>query len=186
MVASARHRFSVAEYHRIAEAGVLPAGARVELLGGQIIDMSPIGPFHGGVTNFLNQTFSAAAQGRWIVSVQNPVRLDDQSEPQPDLILLRPAADFYRRRHPGPDDILLLVEASESTLEMDRKEKLPAYGRAGIAEVWIVNLNELTVEIFLEPQFTGHASKVTLREGDVARPSAFPDVRVDVAELLRR
>ncbi|MBN8245856.1 MAG: Uma2 family endonuclease [Verrucomicrobia bacterium] len=186
MVASARHCFSVAEYHRMAEAGVLPAGARVELLGGQIIDMSPIGPFHGGVTIHLNQIFSMADRGRWVVSVQNPVRLDDRSEPQPDLMLLRPAGDFYRRRHPEPDDVLLLVEISESTLELDQREKVPAYGRAGITELWIVNLNELTVEIFREPQFTGYASRMTLHEGDVARPSAFPDVGVDVSELLRR
>src|ERR1700678_3366794 len=100
MIAPAKHRISVKEYYRMAETGVLRSDARVELLDGQIIDMSPIGPFHGGVTNFLSKHFFAAARERWITSVQNPVRLDDHSEPEPDLMLLKPAADFYRKRHP--------------------------------------------------------------------------------------
>ncbi len=186
MIAPVRHRFSVVDYHRMAESGVLPAGARVELLDGQILDMSPIGPFHGGVTNFLNQTFATEARGRWLVSVQNPVRLDDHSEPQPDLLLLRPAADFYRRRHPQPEDVLLLVEVSDTTIGTDQEEKLPAYGRAGIPEVWLVNLNDLTVEVYREPHFTGYATKTVLRRGEVARPTACPEVGIDVAELLRR
>ena len=170
----------------MAEAGVLPPGARVELLNGEIIDMSPIGPFHGGVTNFLNQFFAAAAKRRWIMSVQNPVRLDDHSEPQPDLMLLKPAPDFYRKRHPQPADVFLLIEVSDTTLEADQTEKIPAYGRAGVAEVWIVNLNELTIEVYREPHFTGYGSKTVLRAGGQAAPRAFPDATVDVAELLKR
>ena len=181
-----QHRFTVKDYYRMAETGVLPPDARVELLDGRIIDMSPIGPFHGGVTKYLNQHFSAAANGRWITQVQDPVHLDDHSEPEPDLALLKPVADFYRRRHPQPEDVLLLVEVSDSTLELDQEDKIPAYGRAGIAEVWIVNLNELTVEIYREPNFTGFSSKTVLRAGEQARPQAFPDAGVDVAELLQR
>src|SRR5437879_253612 len=84
------HRFSVADYYRMAETGVLPPDARIELLDGEIIDMSPIGPFHGGVTKWLNGFFARTANGRWIVSVQDPLRLDDHSEPEPDLMLLKP------------------------------------------------------------------------------------------------
>ena len=186
MLAPAKHRFSVKEYYRMAETGVLRPDARVELLNGQIIDMSPIGPFHGSITKYLNQLFTAASKGRWITQVQDPVHLDEHSEPEPDLALLKPVADFYRRRHPQPEDVFLLVEISDSTLETDQEEKLPAYGRAGIAEVWIVNLNELTVEIYREPHFTGYGSKNILRAGDQAKPQAFPDVAVDVAELLKR
>ena len=170
----------------MAETGVLPPDARVELLNGEIIDMSPIGPFHGGVTNYLTQLFVAAARGRWLVSVQNPVRLDEYSEPQPDLLLLKPAADFYRTRHPRPDEVYLLVEVSDTSLAADLSEKLPAYGRAGIPEVWIVNLNDETVEIHREPHFTGYASRAVLHMGDQAKPLAFPDVAVDLAELLKR
>ena len=186
MVVQAQHRFNVNEYYRMAETGVLRPDARVELLDGKIIDMSPIGPFHGGVTNYLNQIFTTASKSRWLMSVQNPVRLDDHSEPQPDIMLLKPASDFYRKRHPQPEDVFLLVEISDSTLETDQEDKLPAYGRAGVAEVWIVNLNELTVEVYREPNFTGYASKTILQAGDQAKPLAFPDAAVDVAELLKR
>jgi Uma2 family endonuclease len=180
-----QHRFSVQDYYRMAETGVLRPDARVELLDGKIIDMSPIGPFHGGVTDYLNEFFVAASIGRWRTRVQNSLRLDDHSEPQPDLVLAKPAGDFYRKRHPQPADVYLLIEVSDTTLETDKENKLPAYGRAGIPEVWIVNLNELTVEIYREPNFTGYTSKTILRPGDKAAPHAFPDVSVDVAELLQ-
>ncbi|MDR3378312.1 MAG: Uma2 family endonuclease [Verrucomicrobiae bacterium] len=186
MAVQAQHRFNVREYYRMAETGVLPPQARVELLDGRIIDMSPIGPFHGGVTKYLINILTTAARGRWLVSAQDPIHLDDHSEPQPDLMLLNPAADFYRNRHPQPEEVLLLVEISDTTLQLDQEEKLPAYGRAGIAEVWLVNLTELTVEVYREPNFTGYGSKTVFRSGDQARSLAFPDLTVDVAELLRR
>src|SRR5205814_6416011 len=132
MVAPTKHRFNVKEYYRMAETGVLRPDARVELLNGEIIDMSPIGPFHGGVTNYLIEIFTAASKGRWMTSVQNPVRLDDYSEPQPDLALIKPSPDFYRKRHPQPEEVYLLIEVSDTSLTSDQKEKLPAYGRAGI------------------------------------------------------
>lgn len=91
----------------------------------------------------------------------------------------------YRKRHPQPEEVYLLIEISDTSLETDQEDKLPLYGRAGIAEVWIVNLNELTVEIYREPDFTGYGSKTVLRPGDQAKPLAFPDVAVDVAELLK-
>ena len=186
MLAPAKHRFNVAEYYRMAETGVLRPDARVELLNGEIIDISPIGPFHGGVANYLNQIFMTASRGRWMTSVQNPVRLDDRSEPQPDVMLLKPAGDFYRRRHPKPPDVFLLVEISDSSLESDQLEKLPAYGRAGISEVWIVNLIDETVEVYREPHLTGYAGKTVLRAGEQATVAAFPDVKVDIADLLKR
>ena len=184
MLAPAKHRFTVTEYYRMAETGVLKPDARVELLDGQIIDMSPIGPFHGDVTTYLTEIFAAASKGRWRTRVQNSLRLDEHSEPQPDLVLAKPIA--YRQRHPGPEEAFLLIEVADTSLETDQEEKLPAYGRAGVAEVWIVNLNELTVEIYREPNFTGYGSKTVLRAGDQAKPQAFPDVTVDVAELLKR
>ncbi len=186
MPAQTQHRFSVNEYYRMAETGVLRPDARVELLDGKIIDMSPIGPSHGGVVNWLNRLFSNRSRGRWLVTVQNPVHLDDFSEPQPDLMLLKPVADDYRSRHPQPEDVFLLIEVSDSTLESDREVKLPAYGRAGIAEFWIVNLVNGTLEIYREPHFTGYGSSRILNVGDQASPALFPDAIVDVAELLKR
>jgi Uma2 family endonuclease len=185
MPVQTRHRFSVEEYYRMAEIGVLKPDARVELLNGEIIDMSPIGPFHGGVVTFLNGIFTVAGHGRWVTAVQNPVHLSDQSEPQPDLLLLKPCSHFYRKRHPQPEDVYLLIEVSDTSLTTDHDEKLPAYGRAGIAEVWIVNLNEETIEVYREPHFTGYGSRTILRAGEKAAPRAFPDAAVDVAELLK-
>jgi Uma2 family endonuclease len=186
VLAPAKHRISVKEYYRMAETGVLCPDARVELLDGQIMDMSPIGPFHGGVTNFLIEFSTAASKGRWVTSAQGPVRLDDHSEPQPDLMLLKPSSNFYRKRHPRPEDVFLLVEISDTSLEKDQEKKLPAYAHAGIAEVWIVNLNELTMEVYRQPHFAGYASKAILQAGDKASPQLFPDAIVDMAELLKR
>jgi len=170
----------------MAETGVLKPDARVELLDGKIIDMSPIGPFHGGITKYLSKIFFGAAKGRWITAVQDPVRLDDHSEPQPDLMLLKPVADFYRKRHPQPEDVLLLIEVSDTTLTTDREDKIPAYGHAGIREVWIINLADLAIEVYREPHFTGYGSKKVLHAGEKVSSQAFPDAVVDVAELLKR
>jgi Uma2 family endonuclease len=130
MFVQTKHRFSVKEcvkeYYRMAETGVLRPDARVELLNGEIIDLSPVGPFHGSITKCLNRFFSKAAKGRWLMAVQDPVRLDNHSEPQPDLMLLKPAPDFYRQRHPLPEDDILPIEVSDSTLEADQAEKLSA------------------------------------------------------------
>jgi Uma2 family endonuclease len=186
MLIHSQHRFSVKDYHRMAETGVLRPDARVELLDGRIIDMSPIGPFHGGLVKRLSRLFNLMAQGRWLVSTQDPLQLDDHSEPEPDVMLLKPAPDDYTRRHPQPDDVLLLLEVSDTTLDYDRDEKLPAYGRAGVTEVWIVNLQDTVIEVYREPHFTGYGAKTILRAGQQAVPLAFPDVAVDVAELLKR
>jgi Uma2 family endonuclease len=185
MSVQAKHRFTVNDYYRMAEVGVLKPDARVELLNGEIIDMSPIGPFHGWIVNRLNDFFAQNAKGRWMVSPQNPLRLDDHSQPQPDIMLVKRTND-YPKRHPVPGDVLLLIEVSDTTLELDRSEKLPAYGRAGIKEVWIVNLVDEVIEVYREPHFTGYGSKTILQTGDTAQPLAFPDVSIKLAELLKR
>ena len=180
------HRFSVKEYYRMAETGIFPPAARVELLHGKIIDMSPIGPFHGSLVKRLIRLFTLKAAERWIVSAQDPIHLDDHSEPQPDLALLKPSPDVYASGHARPEEVFLVVEVSDSTLDYDREEKIPAYGRAGISEVWIVNLNQATLEVYRDPHFTGYSSKTILRAGDQTAPQAFPDAVVNVAELLKR
>ncbi len=186
MSVQAQHRFSVEEYYRMAETGILRPDARVELLDGKINDMSPIGPFHSGWVKRLSRIFNQQAKGRWIVATQDPLHLDDHSEPQPDVMLLRPVADDYISRHPQPEDVFLLIEVSDKTLAYDRDEKIPAYGRAGIPEVWIVNLNEQSVEVHRESHFTGYAVKTVLHTGDQVNPLAFPDVSVDIAKLFQR
>ena len=186
MPVPAQHRFNVRAYYRMAESGVLPPDSRVELLNGRIIDMSPIGPAHGGTVKQLSRLFNLLARGRWLVSTQDPVRLDDHSEPEPDVALLIPAPDDYTSRLPGPDEVYLVIEVSDSTLDYDREEKLPAYGRAGVAEVWIVNLNEAALEIYREPHYTGYGSKIVLGAGGQAAPLAFSDAVINVGELLKR
>jgi len=101
-------------------------------------------------------------------------------------MLLKYRSDYYSTRHPGAEDVLLLIEVADASLSYDREEKLPTYGRAGIAEVWIVNLQDATIEVYREPHFTGYGNTTLLRAGDQAKPLAFPDATVDVAELLKR
>jgi Uma2 family endonuclease len=185
MQAQIAHRFTTQEYHRMAETGVLPPEARVELLDGEIFDMSPIGPTHGAVTKRLNQFFTRLGANRWLVSVQDPVHLSAHSEPQPDIMLLRPAADFYTRRHPEPKDVFLLIEVAETSLEYDRTKKLPAYARGLIPEVWIVNLEDAVLEVYREPNPTGYSSAKVLRGADSAQLLHFPDVTLKVADILK-
>ena len=136
-----RHRLTVAEYYRMAETGVLAPGVRVELIRGEIVDMAPIGTKHGRCVKLLNNRLCAALGDRAMVAVQDPLRLDASSEPQPDLLVLRPRADDYGDSHPGPADVLLLIEVSDSTARYDRQIKLPLYAEAGVSEVWIADLD---------------------------------------------
>ncbi len=180
------HRFTVEDYYRMAETGVLAPDARVELLEGEVIDMEPIGPFHGGTVTRLNRLFSDPAGRRWTVAVQNPLRLSRHSEPQPDLMLLRPDPDDYMESHPTAEDVFLLVEVAHTSLDYDRNRKLPAYGKANVLEVWIVNLEEGLIEVYREPHFVGYSSKTILKPGETVSPAAFPDLRIAIADLLRR
>jgi Uma2 family endonuclease len=120
-----KHQFNVDDYYRMAEVGLLSEDHRVELIGGEIIEMSPIGSTHGGAVKrssaFLNRKLGDAA----IVSVQNPVRLDDFSEPQPDIALLKPRKDFYSNSHPTPPDVLVVIEVADNSVAYDRNVKLP-------------------------------------------------------------
>lgn len=170
----------------MAELGLLAPDARVELIDGEIHDMSPIGPLHSGVVNRLNRFFNLQAKKRWIVSTQNPVGLDSFSEPEPDLILLKPAPDDYVSHHPTPDDVFLLIEVADSSLDFDRGKKLQIYARAAIPEFWIVNLQDSTIEVYRDPHFTGYARKRVLVSGEQVCPAAFPGVAIDVGELLKR
>jgi Uma2 family endonuclease len=186
MAVLTRHRFSSIEYHRMAATGVLGHAARVELLEGEIRDMSPIGPSHAAVTKRLNHYFSQIANGRWLVAVQDPLQISEYSEPQPDLMLLKFSADFYGTRHPIPAEVFLLLEIADTSLAYDREEKLPVYGRAGIPEVWLVNLEDQTIEVYRDPYSEGYRSNSVLRAGQTAVALAFSDVSVEIAALFKR
>lgn len=184
MNARTLHRFSVEDFYQMAETGVIHRDARVELLDGQIVDMTPIGPFHAGTVNRLNRFLSGLSQGRWLLAVQNPLHLEEYSEPQPDLLVLKPSADDYTSRHPIANDVFWLVEVADTTIEFDRREKLPVYGRAGVPEVWLVNLPRKTLEVYREPNFRGYTSQIILAPGQLVSPLAFPDDVFEVAELV--
>ena len=185
LVLTPKQRLTVDDYYHLAKTGVLPPDARVELLDGHIFDMLPIGPFHANAVRRLSNFFARLGQGRWLVDVQNPVRLSSQSEPQPDLVLLRPLDEEFTQRHPTPDDVFLLVEVADSSVRFDREEKLPVYARAGITEFWLVNLVERKVEIYREPLPEGvYRLVVQARGGDRIAPAAFPDVALTVEALL--
>jgi Uma2 family endonuclease len=157
---------------------VCSSGGHDELLNGVVMDPFYITPLHASVTHQIAEPFFHLPEKTCIVSIRN--------ELQPDVMLLKRIPNYYSQRHPGPEDVLLLVEVADASLDYDHEEKLPVYGCAGVSEVWIVNLNELTVEIYREPNFTGYGSKTILRAGEHAKPLAFPDVTVDMAEWLKR
>ena len=168
----------------MADVGVLKWGEHDELLNGVVMDPFRITPLRASVMHQIAEPFFHLPKESCIVSIRNPVRLDEYNELQPDVMLLRYLPNDYTERHPGPEDVLLLIEVADNSLAYVREHKLPVYARTGIAEAWLVNLLEQTVEIHREPSFTGYATKTILRAGDTARPQAFPDVVVNVAELL--
>ena len=177
-------RFTVAEYYAMAEAGILTEDDRVELIDGVIVEMAPVGSRHVGVVNGFNRAFTEAVGRRAVVQVQSPIRLDDGTEPQPDLALLQERADLYASGHAGPQDVLLLIEVADSSVGYDRNEKLPRYARAGIPEVWLTLLPEDVVESHTEPTDNGYRVTRRFRAGDVLRPGCFEDIEIPIATIL--
>ena len=179
-----RRVFTVEEYHRIANAGILREDDRVELLEGEIVEMTPIGSRHAACVDRLNSLFVRGLGQRGIVRVQSPVRLGERSELQPDLALLRVRPDFYAQAHPGPTDILLLVEVAETSTEVDREVKVPLYARAGIREVWLVDLAGGCVEIYREPAPASYQQVQRVRRGQRLSPHAVPDLELAMDDVL--
>lgn len=180
------HLFTVAQYHRMAETGILNEDSRVELIRGQIVDMAPIGAPHMGMVNRLTSVLPKIVGDRALLSVQNPVRLDDGSEPEPDIALLRPRADYYEGAVPGAPDVLLIIEVADTSLEDDRAVKVPLYAESGIPECWIVNLVERVVEVFRQPQDGRYAEPRRLGLGDTLDIVALSSASLPVADLMSR
>lgn len=183
-VLPAPHLFTVDEYYRMVDAGLLTEDSRVELIDGVIVDMPPIGPGHSGNVNWFTDVFRELFGGAAQLSIQNPLRLGLRVEPRPNVMLLRIREVHYRTSHPGPDDVLLLVEVADSSLSYDRKTKARIYARAGIADYWIVNRVDLVVEVHRDPERSRYRSVEVLKRGDVIRPLAFPDVSIAVGDIL--
>jgi Uma2 family endonuclease len=183
-VSLTRRRFTVSEYDRMAEAGILTEDDRVELIDGDIVEMAPIGQRHAGMVNRTTNLFVRSFADDAITAVQNPVRLGEHSEPQPDVALLRHRPDFYASAHPTPADVLLLVEVAETSVASDRQVKIPLYARSGIPEVWLVDLDQGTITVYREPSASGYGTVFTVRRGETLAPLAFPDRPVAAADIL--
>jgi Uma2 family endonuclease len=179
-----RWRFTVDDYYRMAETGILTERDRVELVEGEVIRMSPIGSMHAACVKRAANILTPRLQGQAVVSVQDPVRLSDHSEPQTDIALLRPRDDFYAGSHPGPDDVLLILEVADTTLAYDRQVKVPVYARAGIPEVWLADLPGDAMESHREPSPDGYRIVQRYRRGERIAPQRFPDFSIGVEDLL--
>jgi Uma2 family endonuclease len=182
--AARRRRFTTDEYHAMAEAGVLAEDERVELIAGEIVRMMPIGSQHAGCVRELNRQLSRGLGDRALLAVQDPIVLDDASEPEPDIAVLRFREDNYRSLHPKPADVLLIIEVADTSADYDRNVKLPLYAQAGIPEAWLVRLREACIEIHRNPGTTGYQEMRTLRSGDIVAPLAFPELELAVAGIL--
>jgi Uma2 family endonuclease len=179
-----RRHFTVDEYYCMAKAGVLREDERVELLDGEIIEMSPIGGRHAGCVDDLGEWFILRLAGRAKVRIQNPVRLSSGSEPEPDIALVRPRSDGYRRGHPGPEDVFLIIEVADTTLDYDRDTKLAFYAAAGIPEVWIWDLQGERVLVHRDPHDGQYRRTSVIERGGVLSPEAFPDLELLVDDFL--
>jgi Uma2 family endonuclease len=179
-----RYRFSVEEYERMGEAGVFSPDARVELVGGEIVEMPPIGERHAAAVDVAGELSREQLGRSVIVRVQNPIQLDDYSEPQPDISILKRRDDFYRHGHPRPEDVLLVIEVSESTLEYDRRVKVPLYARAGVTEVWIVNLVDERIEMFADPSGGAYQTTAAFSRGEEVQSRSLAALRLSVSEIF--
>jgi len=184
VVAARTHRFNTTEYHALGTAGILAAEDRVELIQGELVEMSPIGSRHAGTVSRLTQILSQRLSGRAVVWVQNPILLDDFSEPQPDLALLRPHDDFYTDGLPTSADVLLVVEVADSSLEYDRTVKIPLYGHAGLPEAWLIDLVQPGIDVHRGPSPAGYREVRRARSGETLSPLALPELVLSVSTLL--
>ena len=176
--------FTVDAYHRLAELGVLDEDDRVELLDGQIVEMTPIGGAHAACVIRLNHLLSRRSGGDISVSVQNPVVLADRWEPQPDIAVLRRPGGLSGAWLPRPRDVLLVIEVADTSLERDRDVKIPRYAQAGIREAWLVDLVGEAIGVYQGPGPDGYREMVTLTRGETLRPLLLSGVAIAADEIL--
>lgn len=181
-----RRKLSIAEYHQMAAAGIIGAQERVELIHGEIIKMTPIGGKHVNLVNWLNQKLVMAVGDRGIVSVQNPVLLLNDSEPEPDIVVYKPRDDFYGSDIPTSVDALLVIEVADISLRYDRGVKIPLYASYGIPEVWLVDVSAESMTLYLEPSDGSYAQVTSLKSGKPQSLIAASDIHVDLSRLFGR
>jgi Uma2 family endonuclease len=183
-VSAKRRRFTRAEYYRMAEVGILREHDRVELIRGEIVEMSPIGRRHKAFVINLSQLLTVRLAGRALVAAQSGVVLADDTEPEPDIVVLRRRDVPYKEREAHADDVLLLIEVADSSLAYDRSTKLQLYAQAGIAEYWVVDCTAEVVEVYRGPGPDGYREVSRLRGVTALGPLAFPQVELTPAEIF--
>ena len=176
--------FNIDEYFKMAETGVLKENETVELINGEILEMSPIGFSHSGHVNRLTKLLTLLVADKAIVSVQNPLQLGNISEPEPDLMLLKPEDSFYSTRHPQASDVLLLIEVSDTTLAFDRSKKMTLYAQHQISEYWILNLTDKTLEVYRQPENSKYTQKQILMGNDKIQLLLLPQITIYLSSLF--
>ena len=176
-------RFNVTEYYQMAQAGVLKPDDRVELIEGEVIKVIPIGSKHAACVKRLNGLLQREF-GPKAVSVQNPVRLDDYSEPEPDVAVVKERDDYYELQHPMASDTLLIIEVADTTVLTDRNIKVPLYARAGVPEVWLVNLPAQSIEVFGNLYEGTYQTTSEFKRGEIVESTSFEDFSPQVNDVL--
>ncbi|HIE26724.1 TPA: Uma2 family endonuclease [Candidatus Poribacteria bacterium] len=183
-------RFSVSEYHKMGEEGILSEDEHIELIEGVILQMSTEGTKHSAIiTKIAMRFYESVIEGKALLRIQNPVVLNDDTEPEPDLALVKPRVDVYAEEHPHPDDVLLLIEVTDTSLEYDKEIKLPRYAASKIEEVWIVNLVDDVIAVYQKPFVladgtAGYRIRTNFVRGDTLNPQAIPSLKIRVDDVL--
>ena len=176
---------TVQEYHRMAEIGILDEDERVELLAGQIVKMAAKGTAHGAALKRTVELLQNLLWGLVLLSIQDPVRLNDFSEPEPDIALLVRDPLYYEDRHPTPSEVYLIIEVADTTLRTDCGIKATIYAQSGIADYWVLDVNNRQLHVFREPSQDGYQSRVILGDDGSISPLQFPDFSFMVRDMLR-
>ena len=184
MSVNLKNHFTVSEYERMGETGMFPPDARVELIEGEIIEISPIGSRHAACVRLLSRALNQQVGENAIVSIQDPIRLNDFSEPQPDVAILKFRKDYYRAGHPGPDDVLVVIEVADTTVHYDRQVKMPLYARAGIPEALLFNLPDDRLEYFSEPEMGVYQVNRVIKRNERFESANVPGLTLEVEMIL--
>jgi Uma2 family endonuclease len=179
-----KHLTDINEWRKLGEANIFPPDSRIELIEGEIIEMAPIGSHHSSLLKRINKLFSSLVRDTAIIAVQDPLQLNDLSEPEPDFMLLRAVPDFYYEKHPSAPDVLLLIEVADSSLSYDQTQKLRLYALHNVPEYWLLNLNDKCLEVYRKPKGEVYAEKTTLYTGDNLTLSQLPGITIQVADIL--
>ena len=177
-------RFRVEDFRKMTEAGILPEESGWEIIDGYLMDKMSIGSKHASTVKRLNRKLTRLFEDEVIISVQDPIHIDEFNQPEPDIALLKPREDFYAESHPSPQDVLLLIEVSNSTIEYDRDIKKTLYARTGIVEFWIVNLPDETVECYSQPKNGNYRLARILEKGEIVESNAVENLKLSVEEIL--